>query len=128
MATAIKVLIVDESEITRRILGTILCSRHWTVCGEAVTGWSGIEKFQELKPDVVLLDLSMPDISGIEAAKWMSATDPTVPLILFALEIEGIENAAREAGIRAIVSKSEAWNLIGSIETLVNQRLRLQTH
>jgi DNA-binding NarL/FixJ family response regulator len=128
MATAIKILIVDESEITRRILGTILCSRHWTVCGEADTGWSGIEKFQELKPDVVLLDLSMPDISGIEAAKWMSATDPTVPLILFASEIKGIENAAREAGIRAIVSKSEAWNLIGSIETLVNRRLRLHTH
>jgi DNA-binding NarL/FixJ family response regulator len=120
MATAIKALIVDESEITRRILGTTLYSRYWTVCGEADTGWSGIEKSKELKPDVVLLDLSMSDISGIEAAKWLSATNPMVPLILFALEVEGIENAAREAGIRAIVSKSEAWNLTGSIEALAN--------
>ena len=66
----------------------------------------------------------MPDINGIEAAKEMSASDPTVPLILFTiLEIEGIENAARESGIRAIVPKIEAWNLIGSIESLVAQKI-----
>jgi two-component system chemotaxis response regulator CheY len=119
---ALRVLIVDDSEITRRILRTILRSRRWTVCGEAENGWSGVKKFQELKPDVVLLDLSMPDINGIEAAKWMSASDPTVPLVLFTiLEIEGIENVAREAGIRAIVPKTRVWNLIGSIESVVNR-------
>ena len=54
-----------------------------------------MEKFQKLKPDDVLLDLSMPDINGIEAAKLMSAADPSVPLILFTiLEIAGIENEA----------------------------------
>jgi DNA-binding NarL/FixJ family response regulator len=124
-----RILIVDDSEITRRILGTILRSRKWTICGEAENGRSGVQKFQELKPDVVLLDLSMPDFNGIEAAKRMSALDPTVPLILFTiLEIDGIERAAREAGIRAIVPKNEAWNLIGSIEGLVNQKLRPQVH
>jgi two-component system chemotaxis response regulator CheY len=119
---ALRVLIVDDSETTRRIVGTILRSRQWTVCGEAEDGHSGVKKFQSLKPDVVLLDLSMPDINGIEAAKLMSAANPRVPLILFTiLEIEGIEDEAREAGIRAIVPKNEAWNLIGSIESLVNE-------
>jgi len=118
----VRILIVDDSDITRRILATILRSRHWTVCGEAENGWSGVKKFQELKPDVVLLDLAMPDINGIEAAKRMSAPDSTVPLILFTiLEIEGIERAAREAGIRAIVPKTEVWNLIGSIERVVSR-------
>jgi two-component system chemotaxis response regulator CheY len=117
----LRILIVDDSEITRRILGTLVRSRHWTVCGEAENGWSSVKKFQELKPDVVLLDLAMPDINGIETAKQMSASDPRVPLILFTIcEIEGIESAAREAGIRAIVPKTEAWNLLGSIESLVN--------
>jgi DNA-binding NarL/FixJ family response regulator len=121
-AMAVRVLIVDDSEITRRLLRTILRSRHWTVCGEAGNGWSGVKKFQELKPDVVLLDLSMPDINGIEAAKRMSASDSTVPLILFTiLDIEGLESAAREAGICAIVPKTEVWNLIGSIESVVNR-------
>ena len=72
----------------------------------------GVRKFEELKPDVVILDLSMPDISGIEAAKWMTESDPTVPLILFTvLETEGMESAARPASIRAIVPKTQVWKL-----------------
>jgi two-component system, chemotaxis family, chemotaxis protein CheY len=122
---ALRILIVDDSETTRRVVGTILRSRHWTICGEAENGRSGLEKFQKLKPDVVLLDLSMPDMTGIETAQQMSAADPTVPLILFTiLEIEGIGNAAREAGIRAIVPKSEAWNLIPNIERVADEANR----
>jgi DNA-binding NarL/FixJ family response regulator len=120
----LRILIVDDSETTRRIVGTILRSRHWTICGEAEDGRTGVEKFQELKPDVVLLDLSMPDMTGIEAAQQMSAADPTVPLILFTiLEIDGIGDTARKAGIRTIVPKSEAWSLIPSIESIVNQQV-----
>jgi two-component system chemotaxis response regulator CheY len=126
---ALRILIVDDSDVMRRILGTILRSRHWTVCGEAENGWSGVKKFQELKPDVVLLDLAMPDINGIEAAKWMSASDPSVPLILFTiLDIGGIESAAQEAGISAIVPKTEVWNLIGSIEKVVARGPNPQTN
>jgi CheY-like chemotaxis protein len=113
---------VDDSETTRRIVGTILRSRHWTICGEAENGRARVEKFQKLKPDVVLLDLSMPDMTGIEAAQQMSSANPTVPLILLTiLEIEGIGHAAREAGIRTIVSKSEAWNLVGQIERIASE-------
>jgi DNA-binding NarL/FixJ family response regulator len=119
---SLRVLIVDDSETTRRILRTIINSHYWLVCGEAASGWSGVKKFEELKPDVVILDLSMPDISGIEAAQWMTDSDPTVPLILFTvLETEGIESEARRAGIRAIVPKSQVWKLLMSIETAVKQ-------
>jgi CheY-like chemotaxis protein len=121
---ALRILAVDDSEISRRIIGTILRSRHWTVCGEAEDGKDGVEKFQELKPDVVLLDLSMPDMTGIEAAQQMSASNPTIPLILFTiLDIEGLGPAAHEAGIQAIIPKSEAWNLIGSIENVANRHV-----
>jgi CheY-like chemotaxis protein len=114
---ALRILVVDDSEISRRIIGTILRSRHWTVCGEAEDGKDGVKKFRKLKPDVVLLDLSMPDMTGIEAAQQMSASNPTIPLILFTiLDIEGLGAAAHKAGIQAIIPKSEAWSLIGSIE------------
>jgi DNA-binding NarL/FixJ family response regulator len=64
----------------------------------------------------------MPDMTGIETAQQMSAADPSVPLILFTiLEIEGIRPAAQEAGVLAIVSKSEAWNLVGNIERIANE-------
>jgi two-component system, chemotaxis family, chemotaxis protein CheY len=116
----LRILIVDDSETTRRILRAIVHSRDWKVCGEADTGRSGITKFQELKPDLVLIDLAMPDINGIEAAKRMSTLNPRVPLILFTvLDLHGLEKAALEAGIWAIVSKAQAWNLIKTIETAV---------
>jgi DNA-binding NarL/FixJ family response regulator len=92
----------------RAVLSARFCG-HWTVCGEAEDGRTGVEKFQELKPDVVLLDLSMPDMTGIEAAQQMSASNPSIPLILFTiLDIEGLGAAAHKAGIQAIIPKREA--------------------
>jgi CheY-like chemotaxis protein len=121
----LRILIVDDSDVTRRILKIIVRSRHWTVCGEAESGWSGVKKFNELKPDLVLLDLAMPDINGIEAAKWMSASDPTVPIIMFTiLNLDGLEKAAHDVGICAVVSKGECWTLLKSIETAVTQSQR----
>jgi two-component system chemotaxis response regulator CheY len=120
---SLRILIVDDSETMPRVVRTILCSRHWTICGEAENGRTGVEKFQKLKPNVVVLDLSMPDMTGIETAQQMSAADPSVPLILFTIlwEIEGIRPAAQEAGIHAIVSKGEAWTLVGNIERIANE-------
>lgn len=116
----LRILIVDDSDAARRILSTIVRSRQWTVCGEAENGWAGVKKFLELKPDLVLLDLAMPDINGIEAARWMSNSDPTVPIILFTvLDLEGLEKTARNAGICAVVSKAQGWNLLKSIEDAV---------
>jgi two-component system chemotaxis response regulator CheY len=116
----VRILIVDDSDTTRRILNTIVRSRHWTVCGEAENGWSGVKKFQELKPDLVLLDLAMPDINGIEVARMMSGLDRTIPIIMFTiLNLDGLETAARNAGVRDIVSKGECWNLLSSIESAI---------
>jgi two-component system chemotaxis response regulator CheY len=124
--SSLQILIVDDSDVTRRILSTIVRSRHWTVCGEAEDGWSAVKKFQELKPDLVLLDLAMPDINGIEVARMMSGLDPTVPIILFTVvDLEGLQDAARRAGIFAVVSKAQCWNLLQSIETAVAQSQRL---
>ena len=116
----LRILIVDDSDATRRILGTIVRSRDWVVCGEAEDGWSGVRQFQELRPDAVLLDLSLPDIDGLAAARMMSGSDPTVPIILFtAVDADGLEEAARNVGIWAVVPKTQSWNLLKTIETAV---------
>ena len=121
----LRILIVDDSDTTRHILGTIVRSREWTVCGEAENGWTGVKKFNELMPDLVLLDFAMPDINGIEVATWMSASNPTVPIIMFTiLNLDGFERAARNAGICAVVFKGECWTLLNSIETAVAQSHR----
>jgi CheY-like chemotaxis protein len=117
----LKILIVDDSESARRGLRAILWSQQWAVC-EAENGRAGVQKFEELKPDAVVLDLAMPDMDGVEAAKKMSAVDPRVPLILFTVfEIQGIERPAQEAGISAVIPKNHAWSLIGNIENLVGR-------
>jgi two-component system, chemotaxis family, chemotaxis protein CheY len=117
----VRVLIVDDSQTTRRVLSAIVGSR-WTVCGQAENGTSAVKKFRELKPDLVLLDLAMPDIDGIEAGRQMQAIDPSVPLILVTLlDPWGLESAARNAGICKVVSKSESWKLMESIEQIVSE-------
>jgi two-component system, chemotaxis family, chemotaxis protein CheY len=118
---ALRVLVVDDSETTRRILRVLLGSRDWTVCAEAEDGRSGVKKFVELKPAVVVLDLAMPEMDGIRAARLMSLFDPNIPIILFTiLGFRGIEVSAREAGISAIVPKNNAWSLIPQIEKLAS--------
>jgi CheY-like chemotaxis protein len=117
----LRILVVDDSKLTRRVLSALVSSR-WTVCGEAENGNSGVKKFRELKPDLVLLDLAMPDIDGIEVGRQMHAIDPSVPLIAFTLlDPWGLKSAARNAGIWRVVSKAESWKLVETIEELVSE-------
>ena len=120
----LRILIVDDSETTRRILRAIAHSRDWTVCGEAETGQAGIAKFEELKPDLVLIDLAMPDMNGLEAATSMAALNLNIPLVLFTvLDMPALVEPARAAGIAAVVSKAQPWNLVSTIERVVAKGL-----
>ena len=116
----LRVLIVDDSETARRLLRSIVGSRQWSVCGEAENGLAGVQQYHDLRPDLVIIDLALPDINGIEVAKRMSSMDQTVPLVLFtALDVKGIQTAARQAGICQVVSKGQVWDLIRGIENAV---------
>jgi chemotaxis response regulator CheB len=121
----LRVLVVDDSETMRRLLRSIIESRQWDLCGEAENGTTGVKKFQELKPDLVLIDLALPDMNGIEVAHRMSSMDRSVPLVLFTvLDVDGLESAARKAGICQVVSKAQVWDLIKGIEIAVGQYRR----
>ena len=119
---SLRILIVDDSEVTRRILVTVVRSRRWTVCGEAEDGSSAIRKFQELLPDLALVDLAMPDINGIEVARVMHSVDPTAPIIIFTVQdVEELKAAAHDAGVYDIISKGECWTLLTSIDKAIAQ-------
>jgi CheY-like chemotaxis protein len=116
----LRILIVEDSETTRRIIRAILETREWKICGEAKNGQTAIRQFRKLRPDVVILDFTMPALSGIEVAARLSKIDPLVPLILFTIsEVDELYEAARGAGIYAVVSKARAWDLIGTIESAI---------
>ena len=116
----LRILVVEDSETTRRIIRAILETREWKICGEAKNGQTAIRQFRKLRPDVVILDFTMPALSGIEVAARLSKIDPLVPLILFTIsEVGELYEAARDAGIYAVVSKARAWDLIGTIESAI---------
>jgi CheY-like chemotaxis protein len=122
----LRILIVDDSDTTRGIIRAIVQSCEWTICGEADSGLAGLEQFESLRPNLVVIDLAMPDISGLEVARRMYKLNPSVPLVLFTVvELKGLEQAAQEAGITAVVSKAEAWDLIKVIERSADEVRRL---
>ena len=73
-----KILIVDDSRTSRKMLRNILESNGHEIIDEAVNGQEGVQKFQALKPDVVTLDITMPVVDGVEALKMIKALDPRV--------------------------------------------------
>jgi two-component system invasion response regulator UvrY len=118
----LRILVVEDSPLTRKMIRSIVQSRDWTICGEAENGWAGIVKFKALRPDVVILDFTMPGINGIETARRMSMLDPDIPIILFTILDEAeLDRAARAAGICATVSKMRTPDLVGAIESAASQ-------
>jgi DNA-binding NarL/FixJ family response regulator len=78
-----RILIVDDSELMRRGIRSLLGKRtDWLVCGEAKDGLEATEKARELRPDVVLMDLSMPRMGGAEAIRILRAEFPDTAVII----------------------------------------------
>ncbi len=108
------VLIVDDVEIIRRAICELFTSEaDFDVCGEAANGQEAIERAQEFHPDLIVLDLSMPVMNGIDAARVLKTLMPAVPLIIFS-EYSDVfsEEEARAAGVSALVSKSEHMSVL----------------
>jgi DNA-binding NarL/FixJ family response regulator len=116
------VLIVDDNTLIRQALCEMFTREaDFEVCGEAENGQEAIEKAQQLHPDLVVMDLSMPVMNGIEAASILKGLMPTVPLIIFS-EYSDVfsEKEARSAGVSALVSKSEHVSvLVGKARALL---------
>ena len=103
------VLIADDNEFIRQALCHLFASQEdFEVCGDAENGMEAIEMAQVLHPDLILLDLSMPVMNGVEAACELKRLMPLVPIIVFS-EYGDVfsEREARSTGISAVVSKTE---------------------
>ena len=116
-----KVLLVDDNAIIREAVRPLFDSHpRFVVCGEAEHGREAVEKAPSLRPDLIVLDLVMPVMNGLEAAQRLTKILPHVWLILLTShEWSGLSQDARLAGIHAVVPKNKAvTHLIAQAEAL----------
>jgi DNA-binding NarL/FixJ family response regulator len=108
--TALRILVADDHEIVRRGLCAILGSHAgWEVCGEAVDGREAVEKTKQLRPDIVILDIGMPSLNGLDATRQILRNDPQQRvLILTITDAEQVIEEVLRAGARGFVLKADA--------------------
>jgi DNA-binding NarL/FixJ family response regulator len=120
-----RILIVDDLPEMRKLIRTYIEEEtDFGVCGEAIDGLDAIDKAQNLKPDLIILDASMPRMNGIEAGPKLKKLLPEAPIILFTFH-EGMMRGfdGREVGVDAIVTKDRGlFPLKESVKALLQRR------
>jgi len=121
----LRILIADDHDLMRRGVKALLQAHPgWEVCGEAHTGREAVAKAEELKPDVVIMDISMPELNGVEAARRIRKVSPASEVLI--LSVHYSDQLIREildAGVRGYMVKSDSdRELIVAVETLATHK------
>ena len=116
-----RILIADDHEVVRRGLAALLVSQpDWEVCGEAGDGREAVDKAQRLKPDVVILDIGMPSLNGLEATRHILKNQPQTKILILTLhDSDQVVREVLNAGARGFLLKSDAArDLVAAVEAL----------
>jgi DNA-binding NarL/FixJ family response regulator len=117
----LRILLADDHEIVRHGLRRLLEAQPgWEICGEAGSGREAVEKAQRAQPDVAVLDYSMPELNGVEAARQILKALPKTEVLLLTMhDSEQFLREALEAGVRGYVLKSDAMSeLVAAVRAL----------
>jgi DNA-binding NarL/FixJ family response regulator len=117
----VKILVADDHDIVRQGLRALLESQSgWEVCAEAVTGREAVKKAEESKPDVVVMDISMPELNGLEATRLILKAVPQAEVLILTMhDSEELIREVLDAGARGYVLKSDAGrDLVAAVDAL----------
>jgi DNA-binding NarL/FixJ family response regulator len=106
----VRILIADDHSVVRKGVCSILESRseHFEVCGEACNGEEAIQKAMQLKPHLIILDVTMPVLDGFKAAKKISAELPEIPILMLSMHTgDEMVRISRSVGAKGFVTKLE---------------------
>jgi CheY-like chemotaxis protein len=122
MDLPVRILLADDNDRVRPMISNVISAAdpNWEVCSEVPNGQLAVQKAAELKPDLVVLDFSMPVLDGISAGREIRSILPDVPVLLYTFVSSArIEHAAKEAGITAVIEKADFRKLIQEMRSLV---------
>jgi DNA-binding NarL/FixJ family response regulator len=117
----IRILVADDHEVVRRGLSSLLAAQpDWEVCGEAGTGREAVAKAQQLRPDIVILDIGMPSLSGLEATRQIVKAVPQAKVLILTLhDSDQVVSEVLNAGARGFLLKSDAArDLVAAVDAL----------
>ena len=126
----LRILIADDHEVLRKGIRALLQKRRrWTICGEAATARETIAKTAQLKPDLVILDISLPDLNGLEVIPKIFKAHPHAEILVLTMHDSGhMVSRALGAGVRGIVLKCDAAReLIAAIEAASQHQMFLSS-
>lgn len=117
----IRILIADDHEAVRRGLRSALSAAGWEVCADVVNGKEAVAKVAELKPDLIVLDISMPVMGGLDAARLIRAADPNAKIVIFTMhESQQMKDEIARIGVQAHAVKSAPMKqLLDTIKTVL---------
>ena len=105
-----RILVADDHEVMRMGIRNLLESvSNWSIIAEASNGREAVEMALQSPPDLIIMDITMPEMNGLEAAALIAERNPTIPIIMFSLHLaEDVVNRFKSGAIRGAVAKSEA--------------------
>jgi DNA-binding NarL/FixJ family response regulator len=121
----VRVLIVDDHAVVRRGIRALLEPfPEWEICGEASDGIEAVRRNQELRPDIIIMDISMPQLNGLEASRQILQETPQTEILLITLlSSEDLLKIAVSFGVRGYVLKSDAeQDLVDALRTIREHR------
>src|SRR5260370_42574869 len=112
-------MLIADRNLTIRKVVTLLVegNEDWAVWAEAEAGFQAVNRAKQFKPDLIILDLAMPELNGIEAARQISKALPGVPILMLTLYATPlVEKEAEKVGVQRVISKSTSYMLVPAIE------------
>ena len=117
----VRIFVVDDNAMIRSCLRNVLEKRQgWVVVGEAEDGRRALEKWNQLSPELVVMDFVMPEMNGLEASRRMTKRHPEAPILMVTVDpSRQLAQEAQKAGAKGLVTKSDLQSLMNAVDALL---------
>jgi DNA-binding NarL/FixJ family response regulator len=121
----VRIMVADDQEVVRkRVVATLVSRGDLEVCAEASNGKEAVQKTKELNPDLVILDITMPELNGLDAARQIRAFAPSLPILILSVhKSRQVVEEAKKIGVRGYVTKGDAiQKLLLAVDTVLQNQ------